>query len=172
MVTLGQSTMPKETKMKDDVAVEKSNARNQTYVRKDPPLHVSASDAIHSKGILHFTIGVRDHLAAAKFYSEVLGCKHLRSNDRYCFMETNGSYFVLTKMPKHVNPNEPGEDAHHHAFLVELDEFDRAMEILIARNIEIIKYSDENHRSFPGRHAYFHDADGNAIEICALYTDP
>ena len=37
------------------------------------------------------------------------------------------------------------------------------------RGIEIIKYSDANHRSFPGRHAYVHDADGNALEICYLY---
>src|SRR5436309_2573679 len=35
---------------------------------------VSASDTIRTTGILHFTIGVRDHIAAAKFYSEVLGC--------------------------------------------------------------------------------------------------
>jgi hypothetical protein len=33
----------------------------------------------------------------------------------------------------------PGEEAHHHAFLVNEDEFDRAMEILMARGIEIIK---------------------------------
>src|SRR5262249_16117956 len=34
---------------------------------------VSANDTIRTKGILHFTIGVRDHISAAKFYSEVLG---------------------------------------------------------------------------------------------------
>jgi catechol 2,3-dioxygenase-like lactoylglutathione lyase family enzyme len=54
---------------------------------------------------------------------------------------------------------------------VEADEFDRAMEILRARGIPLVKYSDRGHRSFPGRHAYFHDADGNAIEICTLYAD-
>ena len=32
---------------------------------------------IKTTGILHFTIGVRDHMAAAKFYSELLGCRHL-----------------------------------------------------------------------------------------------
>jgi catechol-2,3-dioxygenase len=155
--------------MNDQVTIEKVIARNQVYVRKDPPPAVSATDSIKTTGILHFTIGVRDHVSAAKFYKEVLGCKHLRSNSRYSFMECHGSYFVLAKMPDHVNPNPPGEEAHHHAFLVEADEFDRAMEILRARNIELVKYSDEGHRSFPGRHGYFHDADGNAIEICTLY---
>jgi catechol 2,3-dioxygenase-like lactoylglutathione lyase family enzyme len=129
---------------------------------------VTASDTIRTTGILHFTIGVRDHIAAAKFYSEVLGCKHLRSNERYSFMECGSGYFVLARIPHHVNPNLPGEDAHHHAFIVAAEEFDRAMAIMAARGIALVKYSDEGHRTFPGRHAYFHDADGNCIEIVAL----
>jgi catechol 2,3-dioxygenase-like lactoylglutathione lyase family enzyme len=129
----------------------------------------SASGTIKTTGILHFTIGVRDHIAAAKFYAEVLGCRHMRSNDRYSFMQCGDSYFVLAKMPYHVNPNAPGEDAHHHAFMVEHDEFDRALAIMKARGVAMIKYSDEGHTTFPGRHAYFHDADGNCIEIIDLY---
>jgi len=129
---------------------------------------VSASDTIRTTGILHFTIGVRDHIAAAKFYSEVLGCRHLRSNERYSFMECGGSYFVLARIPHHVNPNNPG-DAHHHAFMVEAPEFDRALAIMQARGVELVKYSDEGHTTFPGRHAYFHDPDGNGIEIIDLY---
>jgi catechol 2,3-dioxygenase-like lactoylglutathione lyase family enzyme len=129
---------------------------------------VSAADTIRTVGILHFTIGVRDHMAAAKFYSEVLGCRHMRSTERYAFMECGGSYFVLAKMPHHVNPNLPGDDSHHHAFIVEPQEFDRALAIMKARGVELIKYSDQGHITFPGRHAYFHDADGNCIEIIDL----
>ena len=155
--------------MSQDVVMEKVIARNQEYVHKNPRPVASPADSIKTTGILHFTIGVRDHIAAAKFYSEVLGCKHLRSNTRYSFMECCGSFFVLAKMPDHVNPNKPDEDAHHHAVIVEADEFDRAVEILFARKIRLVKYSDEGHHSFPGRHAYFHDADGNGIEIITLY---
>ncbi len=135
------------------------------------PHDVAASDSINATGILHFTIGVRDHIAAAKYYSELLGCRHIRSNRRYSFMECCGQYFVLAKMADHVNPNKPGEDAHHHAFMVEADEFDRAMAILKARGIEIIKYEDTGHHTFPGRHAYFHDPDGNCLEIIHLTAD-
>jgi catechol 2,3-dioxygenase-like lactoylglutathione lyase family enzyme len=130
---------------------------------------ITASDTIKTKGILHFTIGVRDHIAAAKFYSELLGFNHMRSNERYSFMECGGSYFVLAKISHHVNPNNPDEDAHHHAFIVEENEFDRSLEILKARGINLVKYSEEGHRTFPGRHAYFHDADGNCIELIHLY---
>ena len=130
----------------------------------------STSGPIKTTGILHFTIGVRDHLAAAKFYSEVLGCRHLRSNERYSFMQCGEDYFVLAKIPHHVNPNNAGEDAHHHAFMVNADEYDRALAVMKERGIAMIKYSDTGHQSFPGRHAYFHDADGNCIEIVTLYN--
>jgi catechol-2,3-dioxygenase len=154
-----------------DVVVEKVTVTKQGYVPRGAVPKVTPSDRIKTTGILHFTIGVRDHIAAAKFYADVLSCKHMRSNERYSFMECGGTYFVLAKIPHHVNPNNPDEDAHHHAFLVEKGEFDRAMEILKVRGIRLVKYSDENHHSFPGRHAYFHDADGNCIEICYLYKD-
>jgi extradiol dioxygenase family protein len=59
-----------------------------------PPLpEVSASETIKTTGILHFTIGVRDHIAAAKFYSEVLGCKHMRSSERYSFIQCGNKLF-------------------------------------------------------------------------------
>ena len=35
----------------------------------------SASDTIKTTGILHFTIGVRDHIAAAKFIWECLAAR-------------------------------------------------------------------------------------------------
>lgn len=125
----------------------------------------TASDTVPTKGILHFTIGVRDHHSAAKWYSEVLGCTILRTNTRYAFMECGGSYFVLAKIAHHVNPNNPGEDAHHHAFIVDPEDFDRSLAIMQARGVELVRYSDEGHVTFPGRHAYFHDADGNCIEL-------
>jgi len=158
-------------KTDSDVVVDAITVVNQGYVAPRNVPKVTPSDRINTTGILHFTIGVRDHIAAAKFYADVLSCKHLRSNERYSFMQCGESYFVLARIPHHVNPNNPGEDAHHHAFLVEKNEFDRAMEILRVRGIPLVKYSDENHHSFPGRHAYFHDTDGNCIEICYLYED-
>jgi catechol 2,3-dioxygenase-like lactoylglutathione lyase family enzyme len=84
-------------------------------------------------------------------------------------MECGGAYFVLAKIPHHVNPNNPGEDAHHHAFIVDGKDFDRSMAIMEARGVPLVKYSDEGHHTFPGRHAYYHDADGNCIELIDLW---
>lgn len=144
---------------------------NQEYVRRFPPTQVSSSDSIPVTGILHFTISVRDHVSAARFYTDLLGCRHIRSNNKYAFMECHGQYFVLAKNPDHVPLNKPDDESFHNAFLVEPEDFDRAIDIIKAKNIHLVAYADKGHRSFPGRHAYVHDADGNAIEICTLYKD-
>jgi catechol 2,3-dioxygenase-like lactoylglutathione lyase family enzyme len=68
-------------------------------------------------------------------------------------------------MPNHVNPNPPGGTWFHHAFVVDADEFDHAMEVIKERDIEVLKYEEVGHKSFPGRHVYFHDPDGNGVEI-------
>jgi catechol 2,3-dioxygenase-like lactoylglutathione lyase family enzyme len=39
------------------------------------------------------------------------------------------------------------------------------MAIMKARGVTYVGYSDTGHITFPGRHAYFHDPDGNCIEI-------
>src|SRR3954465_15186066 len=101
----------------------------------------AATDTIRTTGTLHFTIGVRDHIAAAKFYSEVLGCRLMRSNEPFSFMQWGQSHFVLARIPHHVNPNNPGEDAHHHAFMVEPEEFDRALAIMKGRGAELANSS-------------------------------
>ena len=125
----------------------------------------AASPAIRTKGILHFTISVRDHRTAADFYSELLGCEIERVSDHFAFMKTGNSYFVLAKMENHANPNPPRGTRFHHAFIVAPEDFDRAEATIRARGIELLTPGTQNHRSFPGRHIYFHDADGNGIEI-------
>jgi catechol 2,3-dioxygenase-like lactoylglutathione lyase family enzyme len=39
------------------------------------------------------------------------------------------------------------------------------MGFLEAKGVDVLLYEDKGHRSFTGRHAYFHDPDGNGIEI-------
>src|SRR5262245_48343869 len=110
------------TKTDSDVVVDTITVVNQRYVAPRNVPKVTSSDRINTTGILHFTIGVRDHIAAAKFYSDVLSCKHLRSNERYSFMQCGASYFVLARIPHHVNPNNRGKAGHHHRFLLKKTE--------------------------------------------------
>jgi catechol-2,3-dioxygenase len=129
-----------------------------------------AQPAIRTNGILHFTISVRDHRAAADYYAQLLGCEIERVSNHFAFMRTGNSHFVLAKMDDHVSPNPPKGTKFHHAFIVAPGEFDRAEAAITARGIELLTPGTQNHRSFPGRHLYFHDPDGNGIEIADCST--
>src|SRR3954453_19199003 len=120
---------------------------------------------VQSTGILHFTISCTDRHKSAELYRDLLGCEILRISDKFAFMRCGDDHFVLAQMPNHVSPNPPRGTWFHHAFVVAPEDFDRARSEAEARGFEILKYEDSGHRSFPGRHLYFHDYDGNGIEI-------
>lgn len=129
---------------------------------------------IQTKGLLHITISVTDLDRATEFYRDFLGCTLLRQNQAktMSFMRTGDDNFVLTHMPNHVRPNPPGpldiKTTHfHHAFIIDGDQFDRAVELINERGMEVY-FCDFGHNTFPGyRQAYIHDPDGNGVEIAA-----
>ena len=125
----------------------------------------AAPRRVEPTGILHFTIGVSDLAASRAFYEKVLGCTYWRQNDTTVFMKAGGDYFVLSRSGYHQPPNKETDTLIHHAFIVAGEDFDAAMAHLEANGVEVLLYEDTGHRSFSGRHAYFHDPDGNAIEI-------
>lgn len=130
-----------------------------TTVEEVPP------QPVRPTGILHFTIPVADLERARQFYEKVLGCGYWRQNDTTVFMRAGEDYFVLSRSGYHVPPNRGDDTLIHNAFIVEGTEFDSAMSYLEAQGVEILLYEDTGHRSFSGRHAYFHDPDGNGVEI-------
>jgi catechol 2,3-dioxygenase-like lactoylglutathione lyase family enzyme len=127
---------------------------------------------IEPTGILHFTIGVTDLEKSRTFYETVLGCSYWRQNQDTVFMRAGDDYFVLSRTGYHQPPNNSGDTLIHHAFMVVGEDFDAAMAHLEASGVDILLYEDQNagHFSFPGRHAYFHDPDGNCIEIIDLHA--
>jgi catechol 2,3-dioxygenase-like lactoylglutathione lyase family enzyme len=136
---------------------------------------------IEPKSILHFTIGVTDLDRATDFYRNILGCTLLRQNRRHTmsFMEAGGDFFVLTSTGIHTPPNRPKGTEFHHAFVVAPEAYDAAVAHLEANGIELLwpqakaEGPDTQHNTFPGRHVYFHDPDGNGLEItdCAGLGD-
>jgi hypothetical protein len=80
-------------------------------------------------------------------------------------MRCGTQYFVLSRLGYHVAPNRGHDTLIHHAFLIDAADFDAALAHVEACGVEILLYEDKGHRSFTGRHAYFHDPDGNAIEL-------
>ena len=120
-------------------------------------------------GTLHFTISVTDIERARKFYEDVVGCTYWRQNKTTVFMRAGENFFVLSNIGYHRPPNDPGHTLIHNAFLVDGADFDAAIAHVEDQGVEVIHYEDTGHHSFAGRHAYFQDPDGNAVEIIALH---
>lgn len=122
-----------------------------------------------AQGILHFTIGVTDLEKASAFYQDVLGCKLIRVNNKgtMAFMAAGDDYFVLTHTGRHVPPNDPGDTVFHHAFIMKPEDFDAAVAKVEAKGLETMMPIGkvDQHNTFPGRHIYFYDPDGNGVEI-------
>jgi catechol 2,3-dioxygenase-like lactoylglutathione lyase family enzyme len=116
-------------------------------------------------GILHFTLAVTDLERSRRFYEEVVGCTFWRQNDTTVFMRCGENFFVLSRARYHAAPNRGRDILIHHAFMVDGADFDAALAHVEACGVEVLLYEDKGHRSFTGRHAYFHDPDGNAIEF-------
>ena len=119
-------------------------------------------------GTLHFTISVDDLDMAVEFYTKIVGATFWRRTRWSAFMTVGDNFFVLSDIGYHRRPNNVGHCLIHNAFIVQGDDFDRAVAHVEANDIEIVRYEDEGHESFVGRHAYFQDPFGNAVELIDL----
>ena len=117
-------------------------------------------DHIRLKAINHITYNVRNKDAALKWYEDVLGIKQIPkmvdSDNLYWLQLPSGAMVHLIE-----NPEAPSVPSHHTAF--EVDDIQAARESLNARGIETteIQTRNDGQRAF-----YFHDLDGNRLEIC------
>lgn len=120
------------------------------------------------KGVLHFTIPVKDLDRSEKFYTETLGFKKIGRTDRIVFLRAGDHYFNLTYSENPITTNAPGRHEIHSAFRVTPQAYDEALKILPAKGVEIFKQEDRREGIFVGRSAYIHDPDNNVIEFIDL----
>lgn len=144
------------------------NAFKSPALKNAASVHDAPAQRPRPTGILHFTISVTDLDRSRRFYEDVVGATFWRQNDTTVFMRCGDHYFVLSRTGYHTPPNRGRDTLIHHAFVIAAEQFDAAAAYLEAHGIEVLLYEDTGHRSFPGRHLYFHDPDGNTIEFVDL----
>lgn len=127
---------------------------------------------IHLRKLVHFTIPVSDLDRAEAFYTGLLGFARVRRSGHMCFLRCGGDLFVLTHSEKPIDPNPAEHHEIHTAFLAAGADYDAALTALAAAGVRVFLEESRDRGTFQGRSAYFHDPDGNVIEIIDLANDP
>ena len=124
---------------------------------------------IKTKGLAHFTIPVTDTVRSQKFYEDVLGMKSVQVNHErgMVFMDSGGDCVILTKTENSISTAK--ERDIHHAWVVDHEDYGDAVKALKENNnIEFLFDEDRQGGAVNGPRAYFHDPDGNVLEIIDL----
>jgi catechol 2,3-dioxygenase-like lactoylglutathione lyase family enzyme len=121
------------------------------------------------KAVAHFSIPVSDVPKSSRFYTEVVGCRHLSTtpNGQMVFLDAAGTCLILVKRDPPINPVSDNHGGVHHAFAVAHDEYAAALGHLRAHGIQIT-YEDRQGGVLNGPRAYFHDPDGTVLEFIDL----
>jgi len=82
---------------------------------------------------------VSDVAASTRFYTEVVGCRHLSTtpNRQMVFLDAAGTCIILVKSDAPINRVPDNHGGVHHAFAVAHEEYAAALEHLRAHGVEI-----------------------------------
>jgi len=122
------------------------------------------------KRVAHFSIPVSDTAESTKFYTEVVGCRHLSTtpNGQMVFLDAAGTCLILVKRDTPINPVTDNHGGVHHAFAIAHDDYGAALDHLRAHDVEITFEEDRQDGVLNGPRAYFHDPDGTVLEFIDL----
>ena len=125
---------------------------------------------IEPRGIAHFSIPVTDIERSEKFYTEIVGCRHLFTNPpkTMSFIDAGGMCLILCKTDGPVNPKLHDSNGVHHSFLVDSDKYQDNLRFLRDNGVEVFFEEDRQGGVVNGPRAYFRDPDGTVLEIIDL----
>lgn len=120
------------------------------------------------KGVAHFSIPVSDPDRSTEFYTKIVGCRflHAQANKNITFLDAGGVCLLLIKRPApiHRGPAEMS-DGVHHAFILDADEYQSAVDGLRQKGIDVFFEEDRRGGIIDGPRAYFRDPDGTPLEF-------
>ena len=94
------------------------------------------------QGIAHFSIPVSDVAKSTRFYTEVVGCRHLETvrHGEMAFLDAAGTCVILVKRKPPINPVQDDHGGVHHSFIVAHDEYQAALDHLRALGVARRKF--------------------------------
>jgi catechol 2,3-dioxygenase-like lactoylglutathione lyase family enzyme len=122
------------------------------------------------KAVAHFSIAVSDIARSTRFYTEIVGCKHLSTVPRgdMAFLDAAGTCLILVKRDPPINLVLEDHGGVHHSFAIAHGEYRAALDHLRAHGVEITFEEDRQGGVLDGPRAYSHDPDGTVLEFIDL----
>jgi catechol 2,3-dioxygenase-like lactoylglutathione lyase family enzyme len=110
------------------------------------------------KAVAHFSIPVSDIARSTRFYTEIVGCKHLSTAPRgdMAFLNAAGTCLILVKRDPPINPVLDDHGDVHHSFVIAHEGYPAALDHLRAHGVEIAFEEDRQGGVVNGPRAYFH----------------
>jgi len=122
---------------------------------------------IQPKGVVHFSIAVRDLEVSRRFYTQVLGLKLVNdaSARGMVFLRAGDDHVILARSDAPLQCSAADRRRAHHAFKVDAAEYDAAKASLGSSGVDIFEEEDRKTGVFVGRQFYVRDPDGTVIEF-------
>src|SRR5713101_2438772 len=94
---------------------------------------------VEIKAVAHFSIPVSDVARSTRFYTEVVGCRHLSTVPRsdMAFLDAAGTCLILVKRDPPINPLLDDHGGVHHSFVIAHEGYPAALDHLRAHGVEI-----------------------------------
>jgi catechol 2,3-dioxygenase-like lactoylglutathione lyase family enzyme len=122
------------------------------------------------KGCAHFSIPVSDIARSTKFYTEIVGMRHLFTvpNGKLAFLDAGGMCVILVRRPAPINRQLEDSEGVHHSFILDGKDYKPALEELRRNGVEVFFEEDRQGGVVNGPRAYFRDPDGTVLEYIDL----
>ena len=120
-------------------------------------------------GLAHFTIPVTDLKRAQAFYEGTLGMKVVqpeRGGNGMVFLDAGGDCVILAHVEEPISTARVRDI--HHAFKVPHEDYTKARAELESKGVKVLFEEDRQGGAVNGPRFYFHDPDGNVLEIIDL----
>jgi glyoxylase I family protein len=122
------------------------------------------------KAVAHFSIPVSDVAKSTRFYTEIVGCRHLATvaAGQMAFLDAAGVCVILVGREPPINPKPDNHGGVHHSFAVAHEDYRAALDQLRANGVAITFEEDRQGGVINGPRAYFRDPDGTVLEFIDL----